>query len=116
MDRNYGFAGGVIKGLAHAQKGKYFALLNPDTLTTETWLSELVKVAQRDPRIGATQSLLLNVNGTADSAGGFVNFLGYPMEVYKGRKIQLPHSVYEIGYAKGAAVLLKWNAYADAGV
>jgi GT2 family glycosyltransferase len=49
--RNLGFAEGNNVG-AKSARGSFLVFLNNDTKATETWLSELVKVAQSDERIG----------------------------------------------------------------
>ena len=87
----------------------------PDAIPTKDWLNELVKAANQDPEVGVAQSLLLNFDGTIDSSGGFVNFLGYPIELGKNMRLMLPNEVYEIGYAKGAAALFRRDAYFRAG-
>ncbi|MCR8463596.1 MAG: glycosyltransferase, partial [Crenarchaeota archaeon] len=120
LDRNYGYAGAVIRALNSIEDKhyKYFVLLNPDTIVTENWLSELISVMEEDPRIGAAQSLLLSMDGSIDSAGGFVNLLGYPIELFKGKRLTFEKRLaryVEIGYAKGAASIFRREAYVRAG-
>jgi len=120
LDRNYGYPGAIIRALNSIKEKpyKYFVLLNPDTIVTESWLSELTGIMKEDPRIGVAQSLLLSMDGSIDSAGGFVNLLGYPIELFKGKRLtfekRLPRYV-EIGYAKGAASIFRREAYVRAG-
>lgn len=99
----------------HAYRGQYFALLNLDTVPTEKWLSELVRTMERDSKIGVARSLPLNMDGSVDSAGGFLNFFRYPLELGKNKLPLLPNDIYEIGYAKGAAALFRWSSYLHAG-
>ena len=117
LNKNYGFAGGVRRGLRYAYRDKYFALLNPDTIPTENWLNELIRAMEQDYRIGVAQSLLLNLDGSIDSAGGFINFLGYPIELGKKANLQLfkDRDIYDVEYAKGAAALFRWSSYLHAG-
>ena len=53
-DRNYGFAEGNNIGIRHALEGdfKYVLLLNNDTTVAADFLSELVNIAESDPKIG----------------------------------------------------------------
>ncbi len=55
---NIGFAAGNNLGLRKAQ-GKYLALLNNDTSVDASWLTELVKTIESDPKIGICTSKLL---------------------------------------------------------
>ncbi len=48
---NKGFSGGNNQGIRVA-KGNYFLLLNNDTILTKNWLTELVKTAEKDKKIG----------------------------------------------------------------
>lgn len=51
LDRNYGFAGAVNRGLMMA-KGQTIVLLNNDTVVTERWLDNLLACLASDDRIG----------------------------------------------------------------
>jgi GT2 family glycosyltransferase len=51
LDRNYGFAGAVNRGLMMA-KGQTIVVLNNDTLVTERWLDNLLACLASDDRIG----------------------------------------------------------------
>lgn len=52
--RNLGFTGGNNVGINYAlkQNGNYILLLNNDTIVSEDFLAELLKVADSDPQIG----------------------------------------------------------------
>ena len=58
---NLGFIKAVNQGIRSA-RAPWVCLLNNDTLVTQSWLTELLKVAQADPRIGL-------VNPTSNSLG-----------------------------------------------
>jgi GT2 family glycosyltransferase len=53
-DRNYGFAEGNNIGMRYALKGEgeYVLLLNNDTIVAPDFLTELIKVAESDSKIG----------------------------------------------------------------
>lgn len=51
LDENYGFSGGVNYGFSRA-KGKYFIILNNDTLVTPGWIDRLIEAFNSDELIG----------------------------------------------------------------
>lgn len=51
LDQNYGFSGGVNYGFSKA-KGKYFIILNNDTLVTPGWIDRLIEAFEYDELIG----------------------------------------------------------------
>ena len=57
-ESNLGFAAGNNVGI-RASKGRYIALLNNDTRVEKDWLTELVKVCEEDPSVGACTSKIL---------------------------------------------------------
>jgi len=59
---NLGFPGGINQGLKRA-KGEYIVLLNNDTVVTNGWLRNLIKVAQSNPRIGLVGPMTNSVDG-----------------------------------------------------
>lgn len=74
LDRNYGFAKGNNIGIEEALKDKnvrYIALLNNDTKVDKNWLSELVKVAESDEKIGMCALKILRIDNpmVIDSTG-----------------------------------------------
>ncbi len=115
--RNLGFPAAVAMGVEATRDTPYFALLNPDTVVTEGWLSHLLEAADED--VGCAQGLLMHFDGTVDSAGGYVDKWGYPVELYKGRQVASLASPrgepYDVGYAKGAAALFRREAYQAVG-
>lgn len=114
---NVGFPKAVNIGLRFCPYEEYFALFNPDAYATKSWLLKLVNVANSDKSIAMAQSLLIKPNGEIDSAGGFINGLGYPIEFKP--KVDLDKLIkinpYEVMYAKGAAVLIRRKAYDEVG-
>lgn len=55
LQKNLGFAGGNNEGIKRA-KGTYVILLNNDCIVDKDWLTELVKVAEKDEKIFAVGS------------------------------------------------------------
>lgn len=82
-----GPAVGRNKGIA-AAKGSYAAFLDNDTVVDKDWLSELVKVFDSDPAIGAAQSKLLRIEQRDffDSTGDYLTPLGFLSERARGAK------------------------------
>lgn len=74
---NRGFTGGVNLGIRHALQhgGDYVLLLNNDATIEPSAVSELVRVATSDPRIGivGAKMLQLDTPGTLESAGLLVD-------------------------------------------
>ena len=72
-EKNYGFAEGNNIGMRYALNALnpgYVLLLNNDTVVDREFLTELVKVAENDKKIGSVQSLLLRPGGeVVDSLG-----------------------------------------------
>lgn len=60
---NLGFAGGNNVAYRHAS-GRYFLLLNSDTVVAPGWLTELIRFADAHPRAGLIGPKLLNPDGT----------------------------------------------------
>jgi len=58
---NVGFSAGNNQGFRKA-KGKYFFMLNNDTLVTPKWLDEAVKLIESDKRIAAVGSELIGLD------------------------------------------------------
>jgi O-antigen biosynthesis protein len=67
---NWGFAGGVNRGVAQAQ-GQQIALLNPDAIVQPGWLDELIAPLD-DPTIGVTGSKVLDSAGRIQSIGAIL--------------------------------------------
>jgi GT2 family glycosyltransferase len=68
--QNWGFAGGVNRGVRAAQ-GEIIALLNPDALPQPDWLAELV-APLADARIGVVGSKVLGPDGRIQSVGSIL--------------------------------------------
>ncbi len=87
LDRNYGFAGGVNRGIQPAIDEGYWAiaLFNNDAVAHEHWLAELVKGLEGDDKVGFVTSRFLSLNGkTVDSTGDFYSIWGLPFPRDRG--------------------------------
>jgi GT2 family glycosyltransferase len=135
---NDGFAKGNNDGIkmALADGCEYVFLLNMDTVIAPDALSEMVKAAEADEKIGAvqarlmlakaisvgTQNLAFLPSNKINSLGNATHFLGFGYSVgygeeWKGRNAKscVP-TTKEIMYSSGAAVLFKKAALVEVGL
>lgn len=110
-DENKGFAEGNNIGLRYI-KGSYITLLNNDTEVDRDWLTEVVRVAEADEKIGIIQSKLFfwHNREVLESAGAFIDKCGYGFERGFVRGRNLYNKVDEVFYANGAALTIKKQA------
>jgi len=81
LDKNLGFAGGNNEGIRIA-KGTYVVLLNNDCIVDPSWLTELVKVAEKDEKIFAVGSkVYLQQTNKIQNAGIIMFEDGYGRDV-----------------------------------
>ena len=103
LDRNYGFAEGYNRALAHVE-AEYFVLLNSDVETPAGWLEPLIETLERN----------------AGASGGFIDYLGYPF--CRGRilrNIECDRGQYDDGrdvfWASGAAFCCRASVLRELG-
>lgn len=105
---NTGFSHAVNQGIAIA-KGEYMALFNNDAFAEPTWLAELLRTAEADPKIFAVSSLMLRFYEPelADDAGDYVTILGFACKRGDGLKASRYTKPCRIFSACGAALYRK---------
>lgn len=117
--RNLGFAGGNNVALRAAQEEglDYAYLLNPDTEVSPGFLSQALRVASSDETIAAVQSkvMLWNDRGRINTIGNRMHYLGVGFTGECG-KPDHPAPPGDIGFASGAAMLLRLSALAETGL
>lgn len=117
--KNYGFAEGCNIGMRYALSNNlspdYFLLLNNDTTVAPDFLTELVTVAESDPKIGIVgpEIYFYDFEGRTNviwSAGGKVNWWREPFYYHRGQNhndSSKYHIAEDVGFVSGAAMLLK---------
>lgn len=109
LPRNYGFAGGVNRGIARAleQGAEYVALFNNDAVAYKDWLEHLVKVLDRNDDVGVATGKLLNAKGDSlDSTGEQYSSWGLPFARGRGEPAndKYDEDVYVFGATGGASL------------
>ncbi len=92
----------------------YVHLTNEDTEVHPDYLLTAVDTAESDPKIGAIQSLILlgHERDLINSSGNAFHFLGFGYSNDYKSKVE-SMQMHEIGYASGAAVLVRMSALND---
>lgn len=123
-DKNYGFAEGYNVALKKID-AEYFVLLNSDVEVTENWVAPIVHLMDSDKSISACQPKIKDYNNKnffeyAGAAGGFIDYLGYPLcrgrifnhiEEDKGQY----DDVAEIFWATGACMFVRSSIFNELG-
>ncbi len=122
LKTNAGFAGGNNVGLrlALAQGAEAAVLLNQDTYVEPDWLEELAAAAFSKSDIGIAQAMLLlaDDHGRVNNLGNAWHYLGFGFAKHyralaEEQKAKAP---FAIGYASGAAMLVKREVLEKAGM
>jgi len=107
--KNLGFAFANNQGLATGQ-GRYFMLLNSDTIVLPGAVDALIEAANRYPEVGVIGPKLLNLNGTLQKSwSSFPSFLSELV----GRNFRIRRPVpdvpnmYDVDWIMGACMLVR---------
>ncbi len=119
--KNLGFTGGNNLAMRQAleRNADYIYLLNGDACFEPQALMEAVKAAEKNPQIGAVQSLLVLQQNPDEinSWGNALHYLGFGYAFgYQRKKSEAPHEMKEIAYPSGAGVLLRSSALRKVGL
>lgn len=117
-DRNLGFARANNQGLVIG-RGRYFMLLNSDTIVLPDAFDTLVQVADEHPDLGVIGPKLLNMDGTLQKS--WASFPGFLSELLgKNFRIRKPLArvpqAYEVDWIMGACMLVRSQTVKDVGV
>lgn len=118
---NLGYAAGNNRGIRTALElgCEFVYLLNPDARVESGFLEEACSAMDGEPAAAAVQSLLLlEPDGERiDSSGNRIHFLGFGLcEQHGAQRAEAPSAGRDIGFASGAAVLLRLSALAEVGL
>ncbi len=115
---NYGFAMACNQGIEIAS-GRFIALLNNDTEAHPSWLAELVKAAESNPRIGmfASKTLFYDRPDVIDTTGHLI----YPDGLNRGRgRMEVDRGQYDdrldVFFPSGCAALYRKDMFDDIGL
>lgn len=125
FDRNYGFAEGYNMAIASLTDYRYTVLLNSDVAPDKGWLETLTAYMEANQHVGACQPKILSYKNPshfeyAGASGGYLDRNGYPYcrgrifadcEEDRGQY----DSATEVFWASGAALMIRTQAYLDAG-
>ncbi|MGZ9165573.1 MAG: glycosyltransferase family 2 protein [Anaerolineales bacterium] len=117
-DQNLGFARANNQGFALA-RGRYYLLLNSDTVVSPGALDELVRVADNHPDVGAIGPKLLNKDGTLQpSWASFPTFWSELIgkSIRRRKPVDDVSSAYEVDWVMGACMLVRSETVADIGM
>ncbi len=122
---NEGFAGGNNIGIERAllEGADYVYLLNGDAKLDPEAITETVRVAESDEKIGSVQSLvrLWQDPDVLNVTGGMVHFLGFGFARDNGVRLPVLNAIRytlpsEITYSSGAAVLYRSSVLRQVGL
>lgn len=126
FDRNYGFAEGYNKAVTLVEN-PFVLLLNSDVAVNDGWWQPLLSFMEKTPKAGAAQPKIRAYRNPdyfehAGAAGGLLDSLGYPY--CRGRifgKVEKDEGQFDaegavrIAWASGAAIILRREAFMQAG-
>ncbi len=117
-EQNLGFAQANNQGLTIA-KGRYFMLLNSDTIMCSGTVDALIETADAHPDVGVIGPTLLNADHTIQKS--WASFPSFLSEVLgKNFRVRRPvttlSQVYEVDWIMGACMLVRSEAVQDAGM
>ena len=115
--QNLGFARANNQGLLIA-RGRYYMLLNSDTIVLPGAIDKLVQAAECNPHVGVVGPKLLNMNGTVqESWASFPSFLSE----LTGKNFRFRQPVqsfpfsYDVDWIMGACMLVRAKTVAEVG-
>lgn len=121
---NKGFTDGYIRALSQID-ADYYVLLNSDVEVTPDWISPIMKLFEKEPKLAACQPKVKSYHQKthfeyAGAAGGYIDKLGYPFS--RGRifdTVEEDKGQYddtrEIFWATGACLFIKSDIYHQVG-
>ena len=109
---NVGFGRACNPAAALAQ-GRHHVFLNFDCEPEPGWLDALVRCAEDDPGVGAAQALILYPDGTGNTAGNRLHYLGFSWA--PNGEIPPSGAPSEIAVGSGACLLVPAHRFREVG-
>ena len=102
-----------IKKAIHLSKAKYILFLKDNTKVYKNWLSPLIKLFEKDLKIGMIGSKIINSDGVLDDAGGIIWNNGQYLNFGKGSdgKFAEYNYVKEVDFISGTSIILRKNIF-----
>ncbi len=119
LEQNFGFAGGMNRGLEFAarQQVPYALVLNNDMRLPSDFVLPLLDVLRNDPAVGAVGPTVVHPDGTVWAEGGEVGFLPNGLRLI--RHGQQPSDVtagpVEVGFLTGACMMMRTETASEVG-
>jgi GT2 family glycosyltransferase len=116
--RNHGFAKANNQGLAVAQ-GRYYLLLNSDTIVPPGSLDGLVCIADAHPELGVIGPKILNMNGTLQESWSTFPTIWSELvgrNFRHRRPVANSPLAYEVDWVMGACMLVRAETAAQVGM
>lgn len=116
---NLGFAGGMNRGIAFAERQQipFVLVLNNDMRLPKDFVRPLVDVLRNDPAVGAVGPTVVHPDGTVWAEGGELGFAPNGLRLI--RHGQLPSDTTsgpaEVGFLTGACMMMRTAAASDVG-
>ncbi|WP_016729832.1 glycosyltransferase [Saccharolobus islandicus] len=96
-----------------ASSGKFLLFLDNDTELTEDTLEKFIGFIEKNTD-SIAQLKLIRDDGRIDAAGGVIDELGYPFELFKGEDVkEIDEIDHNILYAKGAAIGMSREIFSE---
>ena len=97
-----------IKKAIRLSKGKYILFLKDNTKVYKNWLSSLIKLFEKDSKIGMIGSKIINPNGVLKDAGGIIWNNGQFFNFGKGNNREFPEYNYvkQVDFISGTSIII----------
>lgn len=119
-DKNYGFAGGVNRGIQKAidMGAEYVALFNNDAIADKRWLEELVSCLQKNPKTAIATCKFLDSKGNKfDSTGDIYTTWGLSYPRGRGEPVSDVYDNRNLVFgASGGASLYRTSLFKEIGL
>jgi GT2 family glycosyltransferase len=109
---NLGF-GRACNQAAALASGRHLVFLNYDCVAEAGWLDALVRCADDDPGVGAAQAVVLHPDGTVNTAGNRLHYLGFSWAAGGGSAPSGPPR--EVTVGSGACLLVPAHRFRQVG-